>query len=113
MMAQLQREVYDPNAGYPISQANDYRIARSIKLPDTVPTSAGGLNKTSESSRSLDLFYIPSAVANPNPQTSTSRFANATRTPPSHTKRSSSPTQIPSNTASNPSATKKDSPTVP
>ena len=50
MMSRLQREVYDPNAGYPISQANDYRIARSIKLPDSVPTSAGGLNKTSKSS---------------------------------------------------------------
>ena len=27
---------------------NDYRLARSIKLPDNIPASAGGLNKTSK-----------------------------------------------------------------
>lgn len=35
---------------------NDYRIARSIKLPDSVPASAGGLNKTSKSFRESQNF---------------------------------------------------------
>lgn len=35
------------SSDFTIGGINDYRIARGIKLPDAVPPSAGGLNKTS------------------------------------------------------------------
>ncbi|KAL9125760.1 MAG: hypothetical protein Q9217_005079 [Psora testacea] len=41
-----ERDAYDPLSYYPLSAMSEYRAARSIKLPDSVPASAGGLNKT-------------------------------------------------------------------
>ena len=39
---------------------NDYHAAKIIRLPDSVPASAGGLNKTSKSNFDVacHLFYV-------------------------------------------------------
>ncbi|KAG8532562.1 uncharacterized protein KY384_002439 [Bacidia gigantensis] len=41
-----ERDTHDPNTSATAIAMHEYRVARSIKLQDSVPASAGGLNKT-------------------------------------------------------------------
>ena len=45
-----QGEIYDNIPHSVITSMNDYHAAKMIRLPDSVPASAGGLNKTSKNS---------------------------------------------------------------
>lgn len=46
----------DPTDTAP-SELEEYHLAKQIKLPSQVPASAGGLNKTSKTTRPLELRY--------------------------------------------------------
>lgn len=50
-------ETYDNVSHSVVSSMNDYHAAKMIRLPDSVPASAGGLNKTSKKDLMLPVFY--------------------------------------------------------
>ena len=58
-----QGEIYDNIPHSVITSMNDYHAAKMIRLPDSVPASAGGLNKTSKKHSILPIFR--STLASP------------------------------------------------
>ena len=51
-----QGETYDNVSHSVASSMNNYHAAKMIRLPDSVPASAGGLNKTSKMNSILPIF---------------------------------------------------------
>lgn len=51
-----QGETYDNVSYSVVSSMNDYHAAKMIRLPDSVPASAGGLNKTSKNNQMMPVF---------------------------------------------------------
>lgn len=52
----LQGDIFDNVSHSVAGSMNEYHAAKTIKLPDSVPVSAGGLNKTSEII--LSIFHV-------------------------------------------------------
>ena len=70
-----QHGVTDPVTHAIATSMQEYHLAKQIKLPDTTPASAGGLNKTSTSQCPKLYFTSTNHAAI---KTGTWKFANAT-----------------------------------